>query len=425
MAAWVLAVALALAHLARASSIFTVLLDKQHVPVMMNGREVAKKTAYFGTVHVGFPSPQSFTAVFDTGSGHLFIPSVDCKEETCLAHKRYDMAASRSAVALHHDGTRANRVLKEDRDQVSISYGTGEIVGDFVRDIVCIGESAPTSLKKHPRTVPSCVRMRTISAREMTNEPFNLFQFDGVLGLGLPALALDPEFHFFGMLAKKRQIEPIFSFFLSKNDDVRSEIAFGGHDEKRMLGELRYVPVANPEQGYWRVRINSVRVGNQSVPECDNGACTAIVDTGTSLLGVPTETAKLLTELTARVVGEGPASDADDLVEAPEDGPDCTQEPGPPVIFDMGDFVVQLDAVDYSRPTASQVRLDGSNISHTVCRASLLPVDMPPLGKLVFIWGEPVLSKYYTSYDHARKRIGFAPAAHPEIAGIQTAPIEV
>ena len=33
------------------------------------------------------------------------------------------------------------------------------------------------------------------------------------------------------------------------------------------------------------------------------------------------------------------------------------------------------------------------------CRSLLLPVDLkPPLGPLVFIWGEPVLRRYYTVY---------------------------
>lgn len=31
----------------------------------------------------------------------------------------------------------------------------------------------------------------------MTPEPFQQFDFDGVLGLGLQGLALNPEFHFF------------------------------------------------------------------------------------------------------------------------------------------------------------------------------------------------------------------------------------
>jgi len=57
---------------------YTVQLSKQYVPVETNGGSVVHKTAYFGTVHVGFPVPQKFTVVFDTGSAHLFLPSSGC-----------------------------------------------------------------------------------------------------------------------------------------------------------------------------------------------------------------------------------------------------------------------------------------------------------------------------------------------------------
>merc|ERR1719215_1489852 len=146
-----------------------------------------------------------------------------------------------------------------------------------------------------------------ISALQMTAEPFSFVKFDGILGLGLPALALDPEYHFFGQLASAMQIAPIFSFFLSSSEDVRSEITFGGHNLKRMLGgpeAVKFVPVERPEDGHWRVKIHGVRVGNTSLPLCDNGACAAIVDTGSSTVGVPPESIDTLIDLTWRKLSD-------------------------------------------------------------------------------------------------------------------------
>jgi len=53
-----------------------------------------------------------------------------------------------------------------------------------------------------------------------------------------------------------------------------------------------------------------------------------------------------------------------------------------------------------------------------VCRASLLPVDRTADGgnPLTFILGEPVLRKYYTSFDWKKHEIGFALARQP-VAG--------
>merc|ERR1719422_1168103 len=83
----------------------SVRLQKQYVPVIRNGKTVAYKTAYFGVVSVGSENPQSFTMVFDTGSGHFILPSTACKSETCLKHRRYNRTLSRDAVDIDSDGT--------------------------------------------------------------------------------------------------------------------------------------------------------------------------------------------------------------------------------------------------------------------------------------------------------------------------------
>lgn len=58
---------------------------------------------------------------------------------------------------------------------------------------------------------------------------------------------------------------------------------------------------------------------------------------------------------------------------------------------------------------------DEPNVTHSVCRASLLPIEMPHLGPKVFVWGEPVLKKYYTTYDLEGERVGFAKAVHGSV----------
>merc|ERR1740117_849721 len=120
------------------SSVYTIPLTRQLVPVEKGGRTIAYKTAYFGTVHVGFPRPQIFTVVFDTGSGHFFLPSTNCHDEPCLKHNRYNRTASGTALDIDHDGTVVETDAQE-RDQVSLAYGTEEVVGDFVQEVVCIG----------------------------------------------------------------------------------------------------------------------------------------------------------------------------------------------------------------------------------------------------------------------------------------------
>merc|ERR1719343_1689479 len=231
--------------------------------------------------------------------------------------------------------------------------------------------SSNASIDSEENEPANCARVRVITALHMSSDPFNSFSFDGILGLGLPALALDPEFHFFGQLAKDMQIRPIFSFYLSGSDDVRSEITFGGHNSKRMVGgpeAVKFVPVESPQDGHWRVQIHGVRVGNTSLPFCENSACSAIVDTGTSTIGVPSDAFDDLADWTWRILPDHVRT------EVPESGwPDCRQVPGPPLIFDMGDFEIILQAEDYSRPIPldiDELDEDGLNVTRAVCSSS-------------------------------------------------------
>eukprot|EP00928_Gymnodinium_smaydae_P080757 TRINITY_DN64398_c0_g1_i1.p1 TRINITY_DN64398_c0_g1~~TRINITY_DN64398_c0_g1_i1.p1 ORF type:complete len:530 (-),score=50.57 TRINITY_DN64398_c0_g1_i1:61-1575(-) len=428
-------------------------LTKQYVPVSRNGKVVAYKTAYFGELHVGTPA-RKFTAVFDTGSGHLILPSARCQSEGCARHNTYNHSLSTTAVELEHDG----RLILPDakkRDQVSITFGTGKVVGEFAQDEVCVGS-----------TSERCFNLRIVVANSMSPEPFALFDFDGVLGLGLSALALNPHFSFFGQMALQHpSMLPMFSCFLARNEgEGGSSIAFGGYEQKHMASEMHFAPVDAPQLGYWQVRIKRVRIGDTVLPDCESGECVAVLDTGTSLLGVPKAFAPAMHNLLARPVPEDFSPGAE---------VDCRTVPGPLLEFDIGEgaaaFTVTLAPEDHSRPAAVDMRLYstpkgqaqvgasaqasekvehlsdtgigsanatssgnakeknavGSNTSQAGvevdapqlwCRSLLLPVDLKgAMGPKMFIWGEPMLRKYYTVYDYGQNRIGFSVAKRPDV----------
>eukprot|EP00429_Kryptoperidinium_foliaceum_P012945 CAMPEP_0176044150 /NCGR_PEP_ID=MMETSP0120_2-20121206/21912_1 /TAXON_ID=160619 /ORGANISM="Kryptoperidinium foliaceum, Strain CCMP 1326" /LENGTH=424 /DNA_ID=CAMNT_0017377557 /DNA_START=166 /DNA_END=1436 /DNA_ORIENTATION=+ len=378
---------------------FSIPLQKQYVPVQKGGKVVAYKTAYFGSLQVGGEEPrQTFTVVFDTGSGHLILPSTSCRSETCGRHRRYSRAASPSAVDIEYDGTLISPDAAE-RDQVSIAFGTGQVLGEFVREVVCLGDGEGAEAKSGER---GCVNLRVVLATEMTEDPFGLFAFDGVLGLGLDALTLAPQFSFFAQMAEQHPaVQPRFAVYLARNDGGESRITFGGHEELLASSELEWAPVAMKELGYWQVKIKSVRVGSTVVEDCADGSCRAILDTGTSLLGVPRQSARSLHKMLARQVAPERYDDAASI--------DCRTVAGQSLEFELeSGAIVSLGAEDYSRPTPFNITISNSSAWRLFCRSLLLPVDMPaPLGPKVFIWGEPMLRRYYTVYDLANKRVGF------------------
>jgi len=326
-----------------------------------------------------------------------------------MRHQRYSSSESGSAIHIDHSGKPVPEDAAE-RDQVSIAFGTGDVLGEFVRDVVCLSEHSALNTSQLQES-GDCISVRVITATEMTEEPFYNFDFDGVVGLGLGALAVDPEFSYFGEMAKRGILpKPQFGFFLSMNDEVPSELSFGGHDETRVSEPLRWAKVMHPELGYWQVQIKSITIGGVSVPACDSGKCVGIVDSGTSLLGVPSQTIRDVHWKLARKI----PGDASEL--------DCRHVGGPQVVFDMGGIEISLGAEDYSRPTAMRVESNTTGTVQVVCRASLLPVDMGADGgnPLTWILGEPVLRKYYTTFDWKEEEIGFALAKQPPVGESST-----
>mmetsp|Transcript_152854 Transcript_152854/g.265682 ORF Transcript_152854/g.265682 Transcript_152854/m.265682 type:complete len:504 (-) Transcript_152854:161-1672(-) len=384
-----------------APRVFTIPLDKQYVPVTKNNVTVMYKTAYFGTIYVGSPVPQPFSMLFDTGSGHLFVPSENCHAMPCQQHRRYQRNLSSTAIQIDHDGNQVPEDLKEsERDKVAVEYGTGEVEGDFVYELVCLqnhtGEQGYTEAQ-------DCAMLRVITTTEMSDEPFHAFAFDGVVGLGLSSLAVHPEFSFFGQVAKFNRLEHLqFGVFLSNDDEVASEISFGGHDPRRVASDLSWVPVHEPDQGYWQINLRSVTVGGEPFKLCEEGDCLAVVDTGTSLLGVPKQELSNFHWLLARRV-----------LDKSEDV-DCREFPGPEIVFHLDGFNITMGPKDYSRPSALKIQNSKTNSTDVICRSSLLPVQMPEgMGVKTWILGEPALRKYYTTYDWADQQVGFSLAVPP------------
>jgi len=387
----------------------TIPLDKQYVPVVVKNRTVSHKTIYFGTIFLGTPKPQNFTVVFDTGSGHLLVPSSECDSEVCLKHRRYERKASGSAVDIDIDGEQIEvRTAQqmEDRDRLSLSFGTGHVEGTFVKETVCLGD--PRKNAAALSELPSfCTQARIVLATELSPDPFGAFNFDGVLGLGLASLSVDPEFNVASQWSGRsdRTYRPQFAYFLSRNDDVPSEIAFGGHDASRVDGELQWAPIHKPQDGFWQLKLDSVTVAGEEVPLCSKRECLAIADTGTSLLGVPKEVVQKLHVQLARAVGEETADDVD-----------CRNVPGPDLIFKFaGGVTLTLGPEEYSRPAPMLLPNNETGGQHVICRSSLLPVDHPVFGSSMWILGEPVLLRYYTVYDWEKKQIGFGPALAPPL----------
>eukprot|EP00747_Dinoflagellata_sp_TGD_P166444 gnl/TRDRNA2_/TRDRNA2_189234_c0_seq1.p1 gnl/TRDRNA2_/TRDRNA2_189234_c0~~gnl/TRDRNA2_/TRDRNA2_189234_c0_seq1.p1 ORF type:complete len:542 (-),score=106.74 gnl/TRDRNA2_/TRDRNA2_189234_c0_seq1:142-1767(-) len=405
---------------------YVVKLRRESVPMHREGTVVSHKTSYSGLISVGSPQPQSFRVVFDTGSSHIVLPSSTCKSESCIVHQRYNISKSETAESINLDGT---PVKPGDLcDVVTLGYGTGKVTGEFVRDKICLGSG-------HEERGP-CVKGGVVTATEMSTQPFKAFGFDGIIGMGLSALALRPEFSFFDTLVSGGVVNsPTFGVFLAEEDEGdEPEIALGGHNHKRVMESFAWSPVVMAELGHWQVEIVAFRVNGVAMDFCKDGSCRGVVDTGTSHLAIPAPyDGHIASELT---VNAGGVEDCRH-VEAPlveielKGGKTLTLYPENymqrvPVAESMVEDVVSMAhtganvskskrrVIAASPAMMSLMSQDGDQEGEdespkNICLPRLMPSKLPPpLGPHLFILGEPVLHRYYTVFNWKEKSVGFA-----------------
>ncbi|KAL7242873.1 hypothetical protein ACSBR1_015304 [Camellia fascicularis] len=216
---------------------------------------------YFGEIGIGTP-PQKFTVIFDTGSSNLWVPSSKCYFSVpCYFHDKYKSSLSST--------------YKKNGKPAEIHYGTGAISGFFSVDNVKVGDF----VAKDQEFI------------EATREPgitFLAAKFDGILGLGFREISVgDAVPVWYNMVEQGLVKEEVFSFWLNRNADEEEggEIVFGGVDPNHYRGKHTYVPVT--KKGYWQFDMGDVLIDGKPTGHCDAG-CSAIADSGTSLLAGPT-----------------------------------------------------------------------------------------------------------------------------------------
>jgi hypothetical protein len=447
---------------------FSVKLKHQKFSLYNANGQVHHRSIYYGQLSVGGPKAQPFTAVFDSGSSHLVLPSVRCRSPSCMTHTRYNKHLSDYSTDIDADGTNiGNKTL---RDQITVTFGTGEITGVYVEDLVCLGpvqsdkETPPEEIQpedgaalfqstrfKHvipkvseeeeesgpvednssvvdeaslAKDKPGCQMLRFISATRMSDDPFADFAFDAVLGLGLEGLSTSDEFNFLKMMSKRQWpaqpgLEGAYSVFLAPIGGLEeSEVTFGGVNTEHILegDEMKWCQVMDAEIGYWQIPITAISVDGVPLDYCDDGTCRAIVDTGTSLISVPKVLGSQLKQMLAHEM------DGEDRL--------CHGR-GPRLEFHLCNFTMTLDPVNYARPkivrnnktdsvpAAREAAIAAGTLNESIVNTTAHPDDNrcvamlmymhlpPPLSPKTLVFGEPIMQKFYTTFDAKSRRVGF------------------
>jgi saccharopepsin len=309
---------------------------------------------YFSDIQIGTP-PQTFKVVMDTGSSNLWVPSSECSSIACYLHQKYDHESSST--------------YKKNGSVFEIQYGSGAVSGYVSQDTVTLGD----------------LKVKDQLFAEVTNEPglaFAFGKFDGILGLGYDSIAVNKIPSLLTNFIDQKLIdEPVFSFYLT-DAEGQSEAIFGGIDETKFKGKLTTLPVRR--KAYWEVTLDSITFGGETA-ELDVGA---ILDTGTSLLALPSTIADLLNNK----IGAKKSFTGQYTVE-------CDKRDGlPELTFALAGKNFTIGPFDYI------LEAGGS------CISAFMGMDIPePAGPLVIL-GDSFLRRYYSVYDLGSDTVGIAPA---------------
>lgn len=220
---------------------------------------------------------------------------------------------------------------------------------------------------------------------EATSEPgfaFALGKFDGILGLAYDTISVNGVVPpFYQMVNQGLLDKPVFSFYLGNSEEEGGEAVFGGIDSDHYTGKITYAPVRR--KGYWEVELDSIALGDDELELENTGAA---IDTGTSLIALPTDTAEMINSAIGAKKGwQGQYSvDCEKLSELPE------------LVFNIDGKKYPLSPQEYI------LQVQGS------CISSFTGLDIPPPLGPIWILGDSFLRRYYTVYDLGNDAVGFA-----------------
>ena len=310
----------------------------------------------FSDIGIGTPA-QTFKVVLDTGSSNLWVPSQECGSIACYLHTKYDSSSSSS--------------YKKNGSEFEIRYGSGSLSGFVSQDTVQIGD----------------IVIKNQSFAEATSEPglaFAFGRFDGIMGLGYDTISVNKIVPpFYNMIDQGLIDAPLFAFYLSdtNNDGDESEVTFGGVNKAHYTGNLTKIPLRR--KAYWEVDLDAITLGDATASLEDTGA---ILDTGTSLIALPSTLAELLNkEIGAKKGFNGQYSIDCDKRDSLKD-----------ITFTLTGQNFTISPYDYI------LDVQGS------CISSFFGLDIPePAGPLAIL-GDAFLRKWYSVYDLGTNSVGLA-----------------
>ncbi|KAF9542608.1 Vacuolar protease A [Mortierella hygrophila] len=320
--------------------------------------DVARDVQYYAEVEIG-SNMQKFRLDLDTGSSDLWVADITCRTR----RRRFVKANSTT--------------YKPVAGKFQISYGDGSAVKGFLgQDRVNLGGLVIED---------QVIGLATAQSMSFSNDVI-----DGILGLGFNSISSMPgTLTPMDNMIKQNLIQsPIFSVWLGRSTEGGGgEYRFGSYDPERIDGELTWCPVT--VKRYWQIKCDGLFFGDVDLQLTSD----VIVDTGTTLVILPTDVAKA-------IHSQIPGSYYDDN--------NGWIVPNTPEVANLPGFQLLLNGTKFNVIMKDLMREDVEGKEGFVF-SGIASSDRIT----TWILGDVFIKQNYCIFDLGQERVGIAKCKHP------------
>ncbi|EIM86445.1 aspartic peptidase A1 [Stereum hirsutum FP-91666 SS1] len=225
-------------------------------------------SSYIGSIAIGTPAV-AYDVILDTGSADLWLAGSTCSTG-CSQIQTFDTSSSSTFNNLS--------------TSFSITYGSGAAAGALGSDVVQMAGFEVSS-----QTFAVCDE---ISSGLLSSPASGLF------GLAWQSIASSGATPFWEALYESSVLDsPLFAFQLTRyQNDTSAEalepggtFTLGATNSSLYTGDIEYQSIPSNEVAYWTLAMTGLSVGSTSVDLGSGSETYAAIDTGTTLVGGPTE----------------------------------------------------------------------------------------------------------------------------------------
>ncbi|KAG6817357.1 hypothetical protein H0H93_007311, partial [Arthromyces matolae] len=179
------------------------------------------------------------------------------------------------------DATKSSSLVVSSQS-TDIQYGSGEVLGELVEDVVTLGSF----------TIQKQVFLAVV---ELTSGLLD-GTVSGLLGLAWPSIAATQSTPLWQALTNNNHLDsPEFSFYMTRfNDDVNANteepggiFTLGGTNSTLFSGDIEFLDMPVNTPTFWLLQISAITVQGSKVAITTGTSALAAIDTGTTLIGGP------------------------------------------------------------------------------------------------------------------------------------------